>query len=688
MTFCKQFWQALGVVALGALVSTTAIGQVTTRTVTAGGAATSTKIHPGDMASIDIRLDVGTLAAGGTGIVGTVFELSQITPATSGFFSITGRSFVGSPFDNAASGTPDSTVLNPPSNLLDPTNDDNLGRSTTGLAPTPPAANTLAANLTLTASATTPLGVYTFNEAPIVSSATDDAANDYSMSTGIAYSITVGQTLTVTKNGTGFGTVTADSGAINCGVPPACSDIYPGTVVTLTATPNAGSTFTAWSGACSGTGTCVVTVNAATTVTATFTVIAAILPPTISKAFGTGNIVVGGSTSLTFNIANPNVSALTGIIFTDTLPAGLKVSTPNGFAGSCGAGTITATAGLNSISLGGGTLAGSGSCSFSVNVTGTTAGTKNNVTGAITSAESGAGGTASASVTVAGVAAPTIAKSFAPTSVTVGGASTLSFTVTNPNASTAFTVVGFTDTLPAGVVVSTPIVLTGSCGGGTIIPVLGSISLSGAALPASGSCTFSVSVTANTSGTKVNTTGTVSSAEGGIGGTATATLTVAGIAAPTIAKSFGSSSIAPAGTTTLSFTINNTNAGTTLTHIGFTDTLPAGLVVSTPNGLTGACGGGTITATAGLPVSLTGASLAANASCVFTVNVTATSNGTKVNVTSAVTSMEGGAGNAATASVTVGIAAPIPTLQQWALWMLSLLILVVTGATMYSRRKN
>ena len=39
-------------------------------------------------------------------------------------------------------------------------------------------------------------------------------------------------------------------------------------LVTLTATPNAGSTFAGWSGACSGTGTCVVTMNAAQTVTA------------------------------------------------------------------------------------------------------------------------------------------------------------------------------------------------------------------------------------------------------------------------------------------------------------------------------------------------------------------------------------------------------------------------------------
>src|SRR4029077_2977599 len=44
-----------------------------------------------------------------------------------------------------------------------------------------------------------------------------------------------------------------------------------GTVVTLTATADAGSVFTGWTGAgCSGTGTCVVTVDAAHSVTATF----------------------------------------------------------------------------------------------------------------------------------------------------------------------------------------------------------------------------------------------------------------------------------------------------------------------------------------------------------------------------------------------------------------------------------
>jgi arabinogalactan endo-1,4-beta-galactosidase len=127
------------------------------------------------------------------------------------------------------------------------------------------------------------------------------------------------------------------------------------------------------------------------------------LTPAISKAFGAASVALNGTTSLTFNLSNPNAAiSLSGIGFTDTLPAGQVVGTPNGLTGSCGGGAITAAAGSNSVSLSGATLAAGASCTFAVDVTGTTSGTQNNTTSAVTSSEAGSGGTASASLIVAG----------------------------------------------------------------------------------------------------------------------------------------------------------------------------------------------------------------------------------------------------------------------------------------------
>lgn len=79
-------------------------------------------------------------------------------------------------------------------------------------------------------------------------------------------------TLTVTKAGTGSGTVTSNDGKINCGT--TCTASYavttPPPTVTLTATADSGSTFRGWGGACSGRGTCSVTMDANKSVTATF----------------------------------------------------------------------------------------------------------------------------------------------------------------------------------------------------------------------------------------------------------------------------------------------------------------------------------------------------------------------------------------------------------------------------------
>src|SRR4029079_3151866 len=114
--------------------------------------------------------------------------------------------------------------------------------------------------------------------------------------------------------------------------------------------------------------------------------------------------------------------------------------------------------------------------------------------------------------------------------------------------------------------------------------------------------------------------------EQGIDRVATMTPTGGTIAEPpTIGKSFGALSIDVCDATSLTFTLENPNPAMALTGVGFVDVLPSGLVVSTPNGLAGGCGGGIVTATAGsATVTLSGATLGANVTCVITLNVTAT----------------------------------------------------------------
>ncbi len=97
--------------------------------------------------------------------------------------------------------------------------------------------------------------------------------------------------LSVTKQGSGGGTVSSSPAGISCGAD--CSESYTsGTSVTLTASPNTGSTFQGWSGACTGTGSCVVSVTAATSVTATFAAVPVSL--TVSRN-GTGSGTVSST---------------------------------------------------------------------------------------------------------------------------------------------------------------------------------------------------------------------------------------------------------------------------------------------------------------------------------------------------------------------------------------------------------
>jgi hypothetical protein len=379
------------------------------------------------------------------------------------------------------------------------------------------------------------------------------------------------------------------------------------------------------------------------TASATLTVLG---PPSISKAFGVASIPLGGNTSLTFIITNPNSVSITGVSVGDAMPTGLTVT-------GSGINTCSGLIALspNSVGLSGGAIAGGGSCTFSVTVTGTTPGVKNNVSGNVSANVAGAGNQASDTLDV--IAPPVITKSFLPNKFIPGGTTTVSLSITNPNSFAGLTGVAFTDALPSGLMVATPNGLTSTCGGvATATAGSGTISLSGGSITASGSCTVTATVTAP-EGIYLNSV-QVTSTNGGTGNTSSATVYVA--TPPNLSKAFGELSIGAPASTTLTFTLMNPNHVVTLDALQFSDTLPAGLLIATPNGLTGSCGG-TITAPSGNnPVTLSGATLSPQASCTVSVNVTSdgTVLGYLTNTTSTVTSTEALPGGAASATIFVG----------------------------------
>ena len=153
--------------------------------------------------------------------------------------------------------------------------------------------------------------------------------------------------LTVIKAGTGTGTVSSDPSGISCGT--ACAaDFLTGSAVTLTATPDGGSTFAGWSGGgCSGAAsTCIVVMNGNQTVTATFTAPVSMSTLTVQKS-GTGSGTVTSAPS-GINCGNTCTATFpTGNTVTLTAdPAG--GSTFVGWSGPCsGTGPCTVTMDTN-----------------------------------------------------------------------------------------------------------------------------------------------------------------------------------------------------------------------------------------------------------------------------------------------------------------------------------------------------
>jgi len=141
--------------------------------------------------------------------------------------------------------------------------------------------------------------------------------------------------LGVSPAGTGGGTIASGDGGIDCGT--TCSHAYAsGTTVTLTATPDAGSRFDGWGGACAGTGSCAVALDQARTVSASFSAVLHRL--TVTRAGNGTGTVSSSPTAITCGATcAADIRQASAISLTATPDLG---STFTGWSGDC-AGTGT-----------------------------------------------------------------------------------------------------------------------------------------------------------------------------------------------------------------------------------------------------------------------------------------------------------------------------------------------------------
>jgi hypothetical protein len=324
--------------------------------------------------------------------------------------------------------------------------------------------------------------------------------------------------------------------------------------------------------------------------------------PTVAKSFSPSTIAANGTSTLTITLTNSNTASISGATFTDTYPANLVNAGAPAVSNTCG-GTATATAGGNSLTLSGGTIPASSSCTVTVTVTSATAGSYINSTGAVTSTNAASGTSASATLIVRAISATNSTVTASPTTVIANGVNTSTITVTLRDG--------------ANLAVSGKTVTLTKSGGSSIISAASGTS------DVNGVVTFTVKDTV-----AETTTYTATDSTDSIAITQTAAVTFVFVP---ILKTFSTSPIAANGSSTLSVSLTNSSSSS-VAGAGFTDTYPSGLVNAGSPAKSGSCGSGTLSGTTGgNTLGITSATIAANSTCTVTVLVTSATAGTYSN---------------------------------------------------------
>lgn len=374
------------------------------------------------------------------------------------------------------------------------------------------------------------------------------------------------------------------------------------------------------------------------------------------------------------NIQNPTV--LTGVTYTDQLPAGLVFAASPNAASTCSGAQINVDTGADAVTLSGVTLVPGASCDLEVNVTASAQGQYlNSIPANSVQTNEGVTNFNPGEATLTVVPGPSVTKMFGTSPVRVGQPTELVVTVTN-NANVALTGVSLTDNLPPNLSVANPANTSTTCTGGSVTaqPGTSTVSLSGATVPASpGSCTFRAQVVPSKAGSFTNTIGqnAIMSQQGLTNGNpASAPLEV--LEQPGISKSFTSAQIASGGTSTLRIRLENPNSTDITLTSALVDALPGNVLVAAVPNVNGNLGvgatacPGTVAATAGA-ISLSyanGATIPAGG-CTISVDVTSSTSGTYLNTIAAGQLKTSAGDNPDPAHATLGVDQPAaPTVNK------------------------
>jgi MYXO-CTERM domain-containing protein len=387
----------------------------------------------------------------------------------------------------------------------------------------------------------------------------------------------------------------------------------------------------------------------------------------LEKQFVEEPVFAGDVVTLRFTVTNSDpTDPASSMLFTDNLDDTLDGMAAVGLpvANVCGAGSRIE--GTSSLIFTGGNVPGGGSCSFDVSVQvppNAAASSYNNNTSGFSFDFAGETRLIEGAHDTLTISEPlSFAKAFDVDVVAPGETVSLEFTIGNAHSSQVADQLAFTDDLGAALEGLEAVGLPAAdvCGEGSMLTGTDVLTLSGGALAAESSCTFSVELQVPNdvaTGTSVRNVSTeLSGMIDGFERKAPPAQDQLAVNLMTLSKSFDSSA-EPGDSTTLSFVIENLNSTSAAQGVSFTDDLDAVLsgLVAAGTPIEDVCGAGSVLDGSSV-LTLRGGNLEPGASCTFSVAVEVPSTaepGDYVNITSVLSNAQGVVGDPGTATLTV-----------------------------------